>query len=415
MKLIIPSSPIIAYIEVTSNCNNNCSGCGTVFADFADKDNKTDNKINLDVWQTILPKLKPSVAHLCVTGGEPTLDQNFSELLSLISNFEFSLSLFTNARWPNKNQLTAELCATSKLSEILVSLHGPDPESHEGFTGVTGSFIEACNTIRHAVDHDLPVCVNCIITTLNSDRINDMVQISRKLGSQSITFSRFVCAENNRLNPSKKQLIAAIGKIRDQIKASDFPIYSSVCIPKCFNNSMLFNGCYAGTTTLTIDPWGDVHPCVMSAQNCGSLIEKSLHEIWHGEVIQKWRNFIPSLCNRCSAYSSCHGGCRVAALKNGRQQDPLIRDPLPIDHHNKSAEIEISKDASPVKCFKMRAEPFGYILVQNSHVIPVSREAKDILDMCNGNSKMHELYDLFGQDGINLVAKLHSQGMIKLI
>ena len=407
--MIIPSSPIIAYIEVTSGCNNNCFGCGTVFA--IDDDQTI---INIDVWQTILPTLKPSIVHLNLTGGEPTLSPNFTELLSLINKLEFSFSLFTNARWQNKKQIAGTLGASSKLSEILVSLHGPDAESHDDFTGIPGSFIETCNNIRFAANHNLPVFVNCIITSLNFDRIDEMVQINRKLGSQGLTFSRFVHSKDSHLNPSNNQLIIAIETIREQMKSSDIPIYSSVCVPKCFHNSMLFNGCLAGTITLTIDPWGNVRPCVMSALNCGNLVENSLQAIWHSGEMQKWRDFIPSFCNRCSAYTSCHGGCRAAAMINGLQQDPLIRDPLPIDHHNKRTAIELPKDASPVKCFKMRPEPFGYILIQNSQVIPVTREAKDILDMCNGNTKMHEIYKLFGQDGIDFVAKLHYQGMIKL-
>jgi radical SAM protein with 4Fe4S-binding SPASM domain len=384
-------------------------GCGTVFAI---EDNQTI--INIDVWQTILPKLKPAVVHLNLTGGEPTLSPHFTELLSLINKLEFSFSLFTNARWHSKKQIVGALGASSRFSEILVSLHGPDPESHDRFTGIPGSFIETCNNIRFAVDHHLRIFINCIITSLNFDRIDEMVQTNRKLGSQGITFSRLVCLKENQLNPSNHQLISAIQAITDQMRDSDIPIFSSVCIPKCFHNSMLFNGCLAGTITLTIDPWGNVRPCVMSALNCGNLLDSSLPVIWHSEELQKWRRLIPSFCDRCSAYASCHGGCRAAAIINGLQQDPLIRDPLPINHDKKRIEIKLPKDASPVKYFKMRPEPFGYILIQNSQVIPVSGEAKDILDMCNGDTKMHEIYELFGQDGIDLVAQLHDQGMIKL-
>jgi radical SAM protein with 4Fe4S-binding SPASM domain len=406
--LIIPSSPVFAYIEVTSSCNNNCFGCGTVFS--IDDDQAS---INIEVWQSILPKLKPSVVHLNLTGGEPTLSPNFVDLLSLINKLDFSFSLFTNARWHDKKKFAGSLGAASKLSEILISLHGPDAESHDGFTGISGSFIETCNNIRFAVDHNLPVFVNCIITSLNFDRIAEIVQINRKLGLQGIIFSRFVHSKESHLNPSDNQLKAAIQTIIDQKKASDIPIYSSVCIPKCFHNSNLFNGCLAGTITLTIDPWGNVRPCVMSASNCGNLLEDSLRVIWHSQEMQKWRSFIPSFCDRCSAYTSCHGGCRAAAMINGLQQDPLIRDPLPEDHSHKRIDIELPEDAIPVKCFKMRPETFGYILIQKSQVIPVAREAKDILDLCNGHTKMQAIHNRFGQDGIDLVAKLYYQGMIK--
>lgn len=408
--MITPTAPIFAYIEVTSSCNNNCIGCGTVFA--RDDDHAP---VNIEVWRSILPKLESKVVHLNLTGGEPTLSPNFPELLSLINGYGFGFSLFTNAKWHNKEQLCQILGASSTLSEILISLHGPDSESHDRFTGIVGSFRETCANIRFAADQNLPVFINCIITSLNFDRIDEMVQLNRILGYRGIVFSRYVSSTENHLNPSHKQLRAAIETIAGQTKSSGIQIYSSVCIPKCFNDSTLFNGCLAGTISITIDPWGNVRPCVMSDSICGNLMDKSLKEIWYSDQMQAWRRFIPSVCHRCSAYSSCHGGCRAAAMKNGMQQDPLISEPLPADISPTKIEVEIPINARPLKCFETRSEPFGFILIKNSQVVPVARGAKQILDLCNGDTKMQALYNRFGQDGIDLVAKLYSLGMIKLM
>ena len=81
---------------------------------------------------------------------------------------------------------------------------------------------------------------------------------------------------------------------------------------------------------------------------------------------------------------------------------------------SKLQKICLPKDAFPISRFHIRPEPFGYLLIHGNKVVPVTQNAKSILDHCDGNTKLEELSELYGQAGLDFIAKLYNLGMIKL-
>jgi radical SAM protein with 4Fe4S-binding SPASM domain len=405
--MLVLSTPIFAYIELTSRCNNHCPGCGNVFAG-----NRDLAPLPVDQWHWILRKLQPDILHLCLTGGEPTLYPEFEELLALIRELDIPFSLFTNARWHDPGRVVRLLRNSPGLAEILVSLHGSDSKSHDAFTGVVGSFQETCENIRRAVTAALSVSINTIVTRLNFDRIDEILQIGQDSGAFSITFSRYVTSCDDGLSPSHDQLISAMDAVDKQSQASTL-VFSSVCIPQCFHPSS-FGGCLAGVTSCTVDPWGNVRPCVFAPVLCGNLLEQTTEEIWQGEAMQHWREMIPEPCTRCVEFSRCHGGCRAAAMMRGLKQDPLMRQPVLEKEPSVLPRVTLRNSARPVGRFTMRAEPFGYVLVRGSQVTPVTQEAKPVLEACDGRTRLEDLGERFGQEALDFIATLYLRGMIEL-
>lgn len=73
--------------------------------------------------------------------------------------------------------------------------------------------------------------------------------------------------------------------------------------------------CEGGRTLLYIDNNGDTYPCPLFKNfndlNCGNILEKSLYEIWHGEVIKQYRDSCEGAktcnTNRCICGAWCRG------------------------------------------------------------------------------------------------------------
>jgi radical SAM protein with 4Fe4S-binding SPASM domain len=404
--LLVPSTPVFAYIELTPQCNNHCQGCGNIYAD-----SRNLTPLPLGQWCTVLQKLQLSLLHVCLTGGEPTLYPEFGGILARLREFGFSFSLFTNARWHSPGQVIELLCSSPRLVSILVSLHGPDSSSHDTFTGVKGSFTETCENISRAVSADLPVSINTVITRLNYDRIDEVVHLGRDLRALDISFSRYVTSKDDDLSPSNDQLISAMDAVHDRRRAGE-PVFASVCIPQCFHPSS-FGGCLAGITYCTVNPWGSVRPCVFAPLLCGNLLEQSVEEIWHGEAMQSWRGMIPQPCTGCVELYRCHGGCHAVAMMRGLKQDYLMRQPI-LEEKKESSRVDLPKGARPVGRFIMRPEPFGYILVRGSRIIPVTPEAKPVLEACDGRTRLEDLRERWGQDSLDFIAMLYLRGMMDL-
>jgi hypothetical protein len=61
----------------------------------------------------------------------------------------------------------------------------------------------------------------------------------------------------------------------------------------------------------------------------------------------------------------------------------------------------------------MRSEPLGYVLVQGNRLVPVSHEAKAVLDVLDGQTTLRRIESSFGEQALSL-GSLYQQGLITL-
>ncbi|RLC66459.1 MAG: hypothetical protein DRI48_04620, partial [Chloroflexi bacterium] len=184
--MLILSVPILYSLELTSTCNNRCSGCGNVFAP-----DRTPEPLSAAQWREIFVRLSPHVHRLKLTGGEPTLHPEFETIVATLRGLDISFALFTNARWRDPPRLVSFLQTVPQCKGLLVSLHGSPPSSHDAFTGVPGSFDETCANVRRAVAAGLNVTTSTVITRHNWREVEPVVRLSRELGANHAVFNRY--------------------------------------------------------------------------------------------------------------------------------------------------------------------------------------------------------------------------------
>jgi radical SAM protein with 4Fe4S-binding SPASM domain len=312
-----PAMPTIYALELTPACNNRCPGCGNVFT------SRTPPVAPLSAarWEDLLDIIEPHARKLKVTGGEPTLHPDFADIVRAIAARDIPFTLFTNARWPNPAEVLALLQEIPQCVGLLVSLHGPDAQSHEVFSGVPGSFAEAVGNIRQAVDAGLTVATSTVITQHNVNRVEETVALSQSLDAGHAVFNRYLGAPLPAIEPSREQLRSAIRSIESMIHRGD-PVRYGNPIPQCFafNSS---HGCVAGKAYCTLDPWGTMRPCNHSPTKIGNLFEQPLEALWHSEAMEAWRALTPSECQGCPDRAVCGGGCKAMAELRAEHGDPL--------------------------------------------------------------------------------------------
>ncbi len=406
MLMLVPSVPVHYTLELTPKCNNRCTGCGNIFTD------RAGPPLSAAQWQKVLNKIAPHAARLRFTGGEPTLHPEFRDIVEVTCSLDVSFTLLTNARWQDPDGLIGLLRSTSQCMGLLVSLHGTTADTHEAFTQVKGSFAETVNNIKRATAAGLTVDTSTIITQVNCSQIDDIVAFSAKLGVERAVFARYLPVRSNALAPTRDQLRKAIEAVEAQREAgarSEF----SVCIPQCFAASSSI-GCLSGLTYCVIDPWGNVRPCTHTSLVCGSLLEQSIEEIWHGLEMQSWREMIPAQCYGCLEFPKCRGGCRAVAILHGLEKDPLIDQPIVERAQKPPEELALYEGAYPIPHFDARSEPFGYLLVRGNVAVPVAHQAKPILDALNGRSTLRQIKERFGQEALNFVGTLYQKGIVTM-
>ena len=231
--MLVLSSPVHFSLELTPRCNNRCPGCGNVFLDRKTNGHVSFGSLKLRDWEIVLAQIAPHARRIRLTGGEPSLHPDFFSILRAVANYHIPFSIFTNGRWPTPERFISSLVAFPQFAGLLVSLHGADAASHESFTGVLGSFAETVDNIQRAVRAGLTINTNAVITSLTAERIAEIATLSHSLGARVVVFNRYLEEPNSSLQPSERQLKAAVQAINDLI-ADQRSVAFGNCIPQCF-------------------------------------------------------------------------------------------------------------------------------------------------------------------------------------
>lgn len=168
----------LVILYVTEGCNLHCISCSYR--------NPLPGELTLGELGEIARALKAfGLRHIVYSGGEPLLRRDFPQICALFEDPRVRQSLLTNGlllekRFPDVRKF---------LGEVIVSLDGPDEETHDGIRG-PGSFRQILLGIRGAVASPdaPPLSLRTVIQKRNFRAIPGMVRLARELGVSRISF-----------------------------------------------------------------------------------------------------------------------------------------------------------------------------------------------------------------------------------
>jgi radical SAM protein with 4Fe4S-binding SPASM domain len=303
-------------------------------SDFVLRTLKPDYKrrsLSAEKWMSLLDILPPSLEKVILSGGEPTLHPEFESIVSGLEVRCFDYAIFTNGRWPNPGHLITILRASTHFSGFLVSLHGVDAASHEAFTGISGSYHETLDNIQKARTAGLPIGLSTVITQQNLNSLREFPQLALELGAREISFNRFLYTPHRHLKYAGHIRPTTVPQLRDAIRQIEelrkkymnrLRIGYGPTIPQCFEPSSS-RMCSAGETSLVIDPWGNIKPCLHTDLLCGNLLQQRFLSVWESKNLQMWREMANNGGSSDQSPGQCGGGCRAMALAGGKHKDPL--------------------------------------------------------------------------------------------
>ncbi len=398
-------APIYYALELTSACNNRCSGCSNVFE-------RMRQPLPFTQWRDILDTIAPHTARLKITGGEPTLHPDFSRILADIEQRGILFTLFTNARWRDPQSTIDNLKATTTCTGVLISLHGATSATHEAFTGVAGSFAETIANIERATQAGLSVHISCVLMRSNLDQITDVVALAQNLGASATVFNRYIGPPREGISITPQQLIQAMQHI-DALQRTGTPVHFGTCIPQCFTPSTS-TGCLAGNAYCTLDPWGNLRPCNHVPWIAGNILTDSLANVWHSDVMQRWRALLPNSCTTCAAFAQCRGGCRAEAILNGVTRDPLMQAAISTAAPLESTQLRLYRHAKPTLDCEVHPQTFGYLLLRGGQAFPVAGEFSSVLTAIDTAMTLQEISNKYGQAALDWVGELYQNQYLML-
>ena len=333
-------NPLFVVWNFTDRCNLACRHC------YQSSTNRIKRKeLTLREKLAVLDEFgRTYVAMVAFAGGEPTLSDDLEPALRRCTRYGIHTSLATHG-----GLLTTEKCqrlADAGLRYAEISLDSVDPEKHDRFRGMPGSWRQAVQGIRNVVANpSLRAGIAMCVTKQNLAEVERMLEFAVELGVSCFAHFNFIPTgrgagiEQEDISPQQREELLML--LRDWMNSrrlgviSTAPQFGRLCLSGPDDQSMMscshagnaagtkarvvakyLGGCGAGRTYVCLQPNGDVTPCVyMPKRVMGNIRERSLTDIFQQSP---WWDLFCNRQERDGACGTCEyrlycGGCRARA------------------------------------------------------------------------------------------------------
>ncbi len=296
--------PAGGSIDLTSRCNLRCVHCYV-------RSSTRQQELSLAEIERIFDELSAAgCLWLLLTGGEPLLRPDFSEIYLLAKKKGFLINLFTNAVLVNED--IAAMLAEWRPFAVEVTLYGATAETYERVTGVPGSFRRCLDGINLLRDKNIPLRFKSMLLTINSHELGRMMALAESLGGEfrydgnihgHLGGSREPC--RFRLTPEQiLELDVADSRRIDALR--EFLRFSS----QFTRDPKRIYHCGAGINSFHIDSQGRLCLCMLSRRESFDLCTGTFAEGWQ-EFLARVRfqeTKGANACAACKLYDLC-GQC----------------------------------------------------------------------------------------------------------
>ena len=342
-KPFVPGAPFQVVWNITNSCNLKCAHC------YEDAGKRDANELtNQEIIKGLEIISKAGVTSIAFSGGEPTSNPHITDYIKLTTELGMYPAMATNGYMISKMSGLNKF-KDAGLEFVQISIDGLNPETHDSFRGVEGSWKRAIKAVENSVEAGFFVEVATTVTTHNIDEIPDMIKFLRDLGVHWFMLYNFIPTGNgtniSEMDISPKKRSDLLKNAYNENMNGDMQILStapqyapvaeslqtnSSVIPTHFYNPQYDNpqimqiaefvgGCGAGRFYMGIEPNGDLYPCVFFPRNeelkLGNLVEDDFEKIWkENNLLINLRNkeLLQDNCGSCESRNIC-GGCRARA------------------------------------------------------------------------------------------------------
>ena len=351
------TGPILGTVILSYACNYRCGFCELPQRSIR---RRHEGFIEFDTegWKSMLRGFATlRVAGIGFTGGEPFLRKDCEELL----RYSLSLGLVTHVNTNSHliDDALADRLAQMGLDSVNVSLDGADAETHDRLRGHRGSFVRVIDRIAalaRARDRQMKakpggtrmrVAVTSVLTPDNADQVTALADLVESLGADTLGFipmhSYKDGADLSGVAPKQPHgeklkaaaaVLAEVARSRTVIENSEEYI---ALFPSCFDGLPSPIRCRAAETSLVVDCYGRVFPCVPLSEvdrPIGRVDGSTLASFWKSETYAAARRNLKD-CRAC--YWNCHTEMNLLwASKSGASASPspstLPRSAVPAGH-----------------------------------------------------------------------------------
>lgn len=295
-------------IELTYDCNERCKHC---YVETFDKKQKLTTS---EIFNIIDQLNEMNVADVAFSGGDVFTRPDTLDILQYAVDSNLMVTVFTNGIALTDDMI--ERMSKMGLKCVHFSIYGSNAETHDGITGVHGSFQKTMHSLKNFKALGTPVNMKVVLIKDNIQEYDNIMNMAQALGitTQVSTSIRPTMIGDKRPTFLRADLedIKYVMQ-QEEIKHPEDKNVSINLKPQTI--------CNAGFNSLTINPYGEVFLCISFGKSLGDLRTEKLENIWHhSPILKKWRQYRfkdIEKCSTCDLLQYCNFCPSQAYLENG--------------------------------------------------------------------------------------------------
>lgn len=334
--------PVAGSLELTHRCNLRCVHC--YLGDQAEIRRHRQAELSTAAFKGLIDQLAAAgTLLLTLTGGEPLMRSDFQEIYRYAVERGMLITLFTDGVLVDEPLIA--LLRRYPPRAVEVSLYGATAETYERITQIHGAFAACRRGIELLLGAGIRVVLKSVLLTENRHEVDALRQLAAGYGVEfRLDGAISPCLPNwdngGRANsdvaadPSSG--VGLEGPLRFRVEpaavagfdfadAKERALWerATKLIPEIRPEPRLF-GCGAGRWAFHLDPYGFLHPCLVTTGLRYDLGELSFADGWARmvEEIDRLEAGAAFRCGDCAHRFACPGCPAVFALETGSMDRP---------------------------------------------------------------------------------------------
>lgn len=297
--------PLSGSIDLTSRCNLNCVHC------YINQPPGSLEAIAAEMTTSQVVAILDQIAaagtlFLLITGGEPLLRPDFSEIYQYARKKGLIITLFTNATMMTPKII--DMLLDAPPSQIEVTMYGGTEETYEAVTRIPGSFRRFTAGLDLIASSGIKFVLKSVVISLNKHDLQNMVALADSYGVE-LHYDGTIWPRLDGNNDNFNYRLS----IDDMLKLNHRDPKRMEGWIQTFENT---NGltlrderiyhCGAGFRSFHIDSTGRINLCMMARQTSYDVLTTGFDAAWKKLGLEPKRlRTQPSSCLTCTASGLC--------------------------------------------------------------------------------------------------------------
>lgn len=268
-------------VELTYRCNLDCWFC---YNDLGAQGKPLSTEAYLRFFQDLRDM---EVMNLILTGGEPLAHPDFFALGARARELGFVIRIKSNGHGL-RGRVAHRVRDEVDPYAIDLSLHGATARTHDRQTRVPGSFERLLGNLPELLDLGLRLKLNCTLTRWNEDELEGIFGIADRFGLP-IAVNPIVAPRDDgdqeplRIAASRGARLRLFRLLSERSRGGASGAGATAELGRQdegLGGEGVEKSCGAGSSGITVDPFGNVLPCVQWRRPVGNLHDAPIREIW---------------------------------------------------------------------------------------------------------------------------------------